>query len=324
MAGATSGGAGPAAGSGGNTSPGGRGGGGRDGGKAGATASGGSATGGSASGGSATGGATAGTGGSGGSATGGKAGTAGAASTGKGCTPAPTGMFTTTRIEGTGPDGNYVIVRPSTLGEGGFKHPPIAWGNGLNTSPNQYRWLEDIAEHGFVIICNPGTGSNAQVVRQGLEWLIAQGEAASGDYAGKLANNCAGTLGYSMGGGAAVGSASHPAVRATVSIHGLSDAAEKASGPILLTTSEDDTFVTKEQFVEPCYERSSVQPTILASHTSGGHQHPIGNIGEDLPPTIAWFRYWLYGDDSQRTFFFGDDCTLCSWDDFRRKNHTWD
>jgi hypothetical protein len=139
-----------------------------------------------------------------------------------------------------------------------------------------------------------------------------------------LAENCAGTFGYSMGGGAAVGAAAHPAVRATVSIHGLSDAAEKASGPILLTTSEDDTFVTKEQFVEPCYERSTVQPTILASHASGGHQHPISSIGEDLPPTIGWLRFWLYGDESQRALFFGANCTLCSWDDIRRKNHTWD
>jgi hypothetical protein len=122
-----------------------------------------------------------------------------------------------------------------------------------------------------------------------------------------------------------VGSGSHPAVKAIVSIHGLQDNAAAASGPILLTTSEGDTFVTKSGFVEPCYNRSTVQPTILASHSAGDHLDPLGSGGVDVEPAIAWLRYWLYGDQSQRAWFFGDDCMLCDWPDFRRKNHPeWD
>jgi hypothetical protein len=270
-----------------------------------------------------TGGTAAGTGGTA-AGTGAGTGAAGTGGMGNGCTPAPSGTFSTERVTSTGPDGNYTIIRPTTLGEGGFKHPPIAWGNGLSTRPSQYDWLDDIAAHGFVIIANPGTGSNPTVVRQGLEWLMEQND--SGEYAGMLAPDCAGTIGYSMGGGAAVGSGDHPAVKAIVSIHGLPDAAEDASGPILLTTSEADTFVDKSGFVEPCYERSSVQPTILASHATGSHTEPMrSDGGDDLEPAIAWLRYWIYGDESQAEWFFGDDCTLCSWPDFRRKNHPdWD
>jgi hypothetical protein len=236
-----------------------------------------------------------------------------------GCTPAPAGTFETTMMMG-GPGGNYTIVRPTTLGEGGFLHPPVAWGNGLATTPSLYvELLQNVASNGFVVIANPGTGSDPQVVRQGLEWLIEQN--GSGEFAGKLAVDCAGTIGYSMGGGAAVGSGSHPAVKAIVSMHGLQDAADRASGPILLTTSEGDTFVTKSGFVEPCYNRSTVQPTILASHAGGDHLDPLGSGGEDAAPAIAWLRLWIYGDQSQREWFFGDDCTLCDWPDFRRKNH---
>ena len=181
--------------------------------------------------------------------------------------------------------------------------------------------LTQLAANGFVVIANPGPGSDPQVVRQGLEWLIAQ-NTGSGDYAGKLAANCAGTIGYSMGGGAAVGSGAHPAVKAIVSIHGLQDAAERASGPILLLTSEGDTFVTKSGFVIPCYNRSSVQPTFLASHTGGDHLDPIAGT-TDFPPAIAWLRYWIYGDQAQRDWFFGASCKLCSWPDVKKKNHTW-
>lgn len=240
-----------------------------------------------------------------------------------GCTPAPSGTFETTMMMG-GPGGNYTIVRPTTLGEGGFLHPPVAWGNGLATTPSLYvQLLQNIASNGFVVIANPGTGSDPQVVRQGLEWLLEQN--GSGEFAGKLAVDCAGTIGYSMGGGAAVGSGSHPAVKAIVSMHGLQDASDRASGPILLTTSEGDTFVTKSGFVEPCYNRSTVQPTILASHPGGDHLDPLNTGGEDAAPAIAWLRYWLYGDQSQRVWFFGEDCMLCGWPDFRRKNHPeWD
>lgn len=139
---------------------------------------------------------------------------------GAGCTSAPAGMLRTETITGTSPDGNYTIVRPANLGEGGCLHPPVAWGNGLATVPSMYaELLDDVAANGFVVIGNPGTGSNPQVVRQGLERLIAQNDA--GEYAGKLAVDCAGTIGYSMGGGAAVGSGAHPAVKAIVSMHTL-------------------------------------------------------------------------------------------------------
>jgi hypothetical protein len=238
------------------------------------------------------------------------------------CTPPPSGTFQTVSMQG-GPGGNYTIVRPRTLGEGGFLHPPVAWGNGLGTTPSLYTaLLQNLASQGFVVIANPGTGSNPMVVRQGLEWLIAQN--GSGEFAGKLAVNCAGTIGYSMGGGAAVGSGSHPAVKAVVSIHGLNDAAERASGPVLILTAEGDTFVTKSGFAVPCYTRSTVQPTILASHAGGDHLDPIGSGGMDAAPAVAWLRYWIYGDQAAREWFFGASCRLCSWPDFRRKNHNWD
>jgi hypothetical protein len=249
-----------------------------------------------------------------------------------GCTPAPTGTFQTRVVTGTGPGGNYTIHRPTTLGENGFVHPPIAWGNGLATVPGDYtETLNKLASNGFVVIANPGTGSDPQVVRQGLEWLLMQN--SSGEYMGKLAVNCAGTIGYSMGGGAAVGAGAHPAVKAVVSIHGLQDAAENVKGPLLLTTSTGDSFVTKEAFVQPCYDRSRTQPTMMITHSPNGevllfgdHLEPLGGGGHDTEPAIAWLRLWLYGDQAQKAWFYGANCKACTtpWMMPARKNHSWD
>lgn len=254
-----------------------------------------------------------------------------------GCTPAPMGgdlkkgPFDAMVVSNTGPSGQYTIFRPTMLGMNGFKHPPVSWGNGVTTTPDLYTaWLTRTATHGFVVIASNSSSITAAQVRQGLEWLIMQN--ASGDYAGKLAVDCAATIGYSMGGGAAVGAGSHPAVKAVVSVHGLPDASGSVSGPLLLTTSDDDSFVTKDGFVQPCYNSSSKQPTIMATYISGnagsfaGHLTPLGDGAQDSDPTIAWLRYWLYGDQDQKSWFFGADCKLCvkPWGMVQKKNYMWD
>jgi hypothetical protein len=37
---------------------------------------------------------------------------------------------------------------------------------------------------------------------------------------------------------------------------------------------------------------------------------------------VAWLRYWIYGDQGARKYFFGDDCVLCTdpWTGTQRKN----
>lgn len=69
--------------------------------------------------------------------------------------------------------------------------------------------------------------------------------------------------------------------------------------------------------MQPCYNRSSVQPTVLATHITGNAQgfagilEPIGNGGADTEPAIAWLRFWIYGDERQRDWFFGPNCKVC-------------
>lgn len=257
------------------------------------------------------------------------------------CTPAPMGgaisdygakgPFETRQVSGTGPSNQYTMFRPATLGMGGFMHPPVTWGNGVTTTPDLYvPLLSTVASHGFVVIASNSTGVTAQDVRQGLEWLIMQNDVA-GDFQGKLAVKCAGAIGYSMGGGAAVTAAAHPNVIATVSMHGLQGAANQLNGPLLLMTSTNDGFVTKEGFVQPTYAGSSKVPTIMATENVpgtpdfAGHLLPLGDSGNERAPLIAWLRLFIYGDQGTKDWFYGADCKLCKapWIDIQRKNAMW-
>ncbi|HET6339557.1 MAG TPA: dienelactone hydrolase family protein [Polyangiales bacterium] len=240
------------------------------------------------------------------------------------------GPFTAQTINSTGPDGMYTMIRPTNLGENGFKHPIATWGNGITTTPSLYPGLLDaFASHGFVVIASNNSNVTAALMTAGLDWLIKQND--SGDMAGKLDVKRAVTIGYSLGGGAAVDTASHPNVIATVSFHGLQGAAERANGPVFLMTSTADGFVTKEGYVMPCYNRSSKQPTVMATlkvdetPSFAGHLYPLGDAGDERAPAIAWLRLWVYGDQGAKKYFYGDDCLLCtgSWTDIQRKNGDW-
>lgn len=255
--------------------------------------------------------------------------------TGTGCeglTIAPTenygvnGPYGAQTVNNTGPNGQYTLIRPQRLGENGTKHPIATWGNGITTTPALYPGLLNaIASHGFVIIASNSTNVTAAMMTQGLEWLIQQN--GSGDLAGKLEPKCAVTVGYSLGGGAAVTSGSHAAVKATVSFHGLTGTGQQnLKGPLLLFTSTGDTFVTKAQFVQPCYNASTKVPTIMATIDISGasHLYPLGDAGEERAPAIAWLRLWIYGDQGGKKYFYGPDCLLCKtpWIDIQRKNAT--
>jgi hypothetical protein len=265
------------------------------------------------------------------------------------CTPPPSGAavadygargsFDVTRINNTGPDGQYTMFRPTDLGTG-FKHPPVTWGNGISTTPDAYvELLSTVASHGFVVIASNSTGVTPDMVRSGLDWLIAQNSTA-GDLEGKLVVECASSIGYSLGGRAAVTAGAHPNVKAIVSMHGLQATSAPSTAPLLLMTSTDDTFVTKTSNVVPTYDNAlPTQPTIMATldcPAAGmptclsipgldGHAIPLDNGHGDRAPLVAWLRYWIYGDQGARTWFYGSDCTLCKapWVDIQRKNHDW-
>lgn len=256
---------------------------------------------------------------------GGTGGTGGSSGTGQTLPPvddySKPGPFTTLTIENTGPDGNYTLVRPAALGQNGFIHPLATWGNGIYTNPSLYSTLLNaIASHGFVVIASNSQTVNAALLTSGLDWLIQQNSAA-GDLQGKLDVAHAVSIGYSLGGAAAVNAGKHPSVVATISFHGLTGDSASLHGPLLLFTGTADDFVSAAQFVDPTFNASSVQ-TFYGTLKDANHLYILQTGGEENWPAVAWMRLWIYGDQGAKKYFYGDDCILCKdpWVNPQRKN----
>ncbi|WP_437326520.1 poly(ethylene terephthalate) hydrolase family protein [Sorangium sp. So ce381] len=274
----------------------------------------------------------AGAGGAGDGGTGG-AGDGGAGAGGAGGSPLPPitdysaeGPFATTVERNAGPSGNHTIFRPERLGENGFLHAPISFGPGINTQVTAYTaLLSNFASHGFVVVGanlltgGPNAPNNLAAMREGLDWIIAQNSKAGSIYEGKIDVRHAVSMGYSVGGTAAVELGGHEAVATVVSIHGhIATAA--LHGPMLQTSGTQDTVGLPMQ--QKTYDMSQTQ-TFLATVMGADHGYITRDVGGvQRPAIVAWLRYWIYNDTGGKHYFYGDDCVMCTspWVNPQRKN----
>jgi len=246
------------------------------------------------------------------------------------------GPFEFTSETGTGPDGTYTIVRPKTLGvlgEDRFFHAPIIFGPGIGGAPSSMMpLLERIASHGFVIISKtlnggPGNPENNRRMIDGLDWLIAQNTTTGSMFEGKLAVDHAISMGYSVGGTAAVDIGGHDAIITVVSIHGHSaKPIEESSATFLLMGGTKDIMRDGQSWLAPTYEALEAQT--FFSLVEGADHGYIGRTlngvpgGVETPAMIAWIRYWAYNDKEAKQYFYGDDCIMSKspWTNAQRKN----
>ena len=235
------------------------------------------------------------------------------------------GPFTPVVENNVGPNGAYAIVRPDVLGKDGFLHAPIIYGYGINGDiKGAMNFLKPLASHGFVIIgCNkltggPNSSANNTAMTKGLDWLLQQNSTAGSKYQGKLAVTSAVSMGYSVGGTAAVDIGDHAAIKTVVSIHGHISKTV-LHGTLLQTTGTKDNVGLPMQ--QQTFANSKV-PTFLGTVTGADHSYPGTDGRVERPAIIAWLRYWLYNDTGAKHYFYGDDCVMCKapWENPQRKN----
>jgi len=236
-----------------------------------------------------------------------------------------TGPFATTTENNTGPDSKSVIYRPKTLGENGFLHAPIIFGPGIGMQASQLSGLLlSFASHGFVVVGTavlnggPNDPANKATMQNALTWILQQNDKA-GTYQGKIATKCAISMGYSVGGTAAVEIGGDPAVATVVSIHGHT-ATAALHGTMFQTTGTADTKGLPMQ--QKTFDQSKVQ-TFMGTVTGADHgyiQNATGGV--QRPAIIAWMRYWINGDSGAKKYFWGDSCVCCvsPWENPQRKN----
>lgn len=236
------------------------------------------------------------------------------------------GPFDTMIEQNVGPGNGYTVFRPTELGKDGFLHAPIIFGPGIGQQVSVHNtMLRNFASHGFVVVGSPvlnggpGDAGNRTKMQDGLRWILEENDKAGSKYEGKIWADRAVSMGFSVGGTAAVQVGGDPAVLTVVSIHGHTAEAD-LRGTMLQTTGTKDTVGMPLQ--QATYDRSKV-PTFLATLTDAPHGYIEQNGGgEERPAIVAWMRYWIYGDTGAEKYFFGDDCVLCRppWENPQRKN----
>jgi hypothetical protein len=180
-----------------------------------------------------------------------------------------------------------------------------------------------------IIACND-LQAERSCLNAGLDWLNEQNE--SGSMAGMLDTTREVSIGYSWGGGAAIDVANRPNMKATVSLHGMppreTAAFDDMHSPLLLVTSIGDSFVNKDRYVTPNYDKSMVQTFYATLNDSSiGHLYVIdvgavsclvspllgacGDAQREQAPTVAWLRMLACGDRHAREYFYGNDCLMC-------------
>ena len=95
----------------------------------------------------------------------------------------------------------FDLYYPTNLGQNGFQHPILTWGNGTNSLSGNYTFfLKHMASWGFVIVAaqdkNSGLG---QTILEGANFLIAANSNSASIFFHKLNVSQVGSFGHSQG-----------------------------------------------------------------------------------------------------------------------------
>lgn len=222
------------------------------------------------------------------------------------------GPFTATTVNGTGPNGGYTLFHPQPLGQDGFKHPYVTWGNGATTTPELFTLLPRLATHGFVVIASNNAFVTSAEMSAGLDWLEAENQRADSALYQQLDSARVASLGYSLGSLGTFEIAADPRLKTTVHISG--GAMEKSVVPNLRNPAAffcgDSSDIANENCVSD-FELATVP--VFFGVFPGDHLGILGAFAPQIDAaTTAWLRWRLMGDASLDAMFVGPECTLCT------------
>lgn len=243
--------------------------------------------------------------------------------------PLTTGPFTVVTENDVGPEAGvaeddgtvprFTLFRPETLGEGGRCHPLITWGNGTGSTPNLYRSILGLfASHGFVVIAsnneNVGQGDPRPMI-VGVDWVLEQNEDPSSELYNHIDVARIGATGHSQGAFATSQASGDPRITTNVPIEG-SQPQRNLSGPAMFFCGGLDDIVGCDGAMSALNAVDTL-PAMYAEYVSVDHGSWLGrgSTPSVVEGTInAWMRVHLMGDESLKSWFYGDDCQLCTDD----------
>jgi predicted esterase len=213
------------------------------------------------------------------------------------------------------------IFRPKTLGEDGLDHPVIVWGNGTGATPSVYHeLLSHWASHGFVVAAaqarRAGTGRELLACR---DFLAEKDSQASGVFAGNLDLSRVAASGHSRGAGGALKAGATGKINVTAPFQPPKkdfETRRNQEGPMFLISGSLDMITKPETQQRPIF-RAANAPIFWGILEDANHQEPTADAGRFRGPATAWLRFQLMDDTSAKSGFVGENCDLCTSDQWQ-------
>ena len=235
----------------------------------------------------------------------------------------------------------HTIFAPQDLAPFGKKNPlpVLVWGNGACTnSPwEHYKFLNEIASHGFLVIATgyipmeekPYRGPMSTSAQQieSIDWAIAQNADKNSPYYGRIDVEHIAAAGMSCGGLQTLDNATDPRLKTIMICNsGLfinpgtavpnmpmpqKERLQEITVPVIYILGGPEDIAYENGMDD--FHRLVKVPAFAANYPVGhGGTYRQEHGGEFTVPALAWLQWQLKGDKEAAKLFQGDDCGLAN------------
>lgn len=229
---------------------------------------------------------------------------------------------------GPGPSG-YVLFYPKELGKNGVKHPIVTWGPGAAENAGSFTTLlNHFASHGFAVISYNGTPDGQELVK-GIDYMVAENERQGSMFFGKLDTTKVSSGGHSAGSLATFKIAADKRLTTTMHLCGgtfdpHTDIKNLHAPALFICGDAGGDGLISGDVARPNCDIDFMNVTVPVFYgipKGAAHMSPteIGDAAlrtKFMAACVGWLRWQLAGDETQKSMFIGDTCTLC-------KDSTW-
>ncbi|WET81027.1 acetylxylan esterase [Amycolatopsis sp. QT-25] len=211
---------------------------------------------------------------------------------------------------------DHTLYYPKTIASDSTRFPVVIWGNGTGARPDYYDFLlRHLASWGIVVAAaNTKTSGSGEEMLAGARFLLDEDQRPGSIFHHSIDGSRIGASGHSQGGGGTLVVGSDPLVSVTVPIEpGPGGDVTTVRGPSLFITGQHD-IVVNSGWVRSRYDKADQVAAIFAELRNGNHLLTNGTRPTLKGAVVAWFRYWLAGDQRATDLFFGpgNSCGLCT------------
>ena len=235
----------------------------------------------------------------------------------------------------------HTIFAPQDLAPFGKKNPlpVLVWGNGACTnSPwEHYKFLNEIASHGFLVIATgyipmeekPYRGPMSTSAQQieSIDWAIAQNDDKNSPYYGRIDVDHIAAAGMSCGGLQTLDNATDPRLKTIMICNsGLfinpgtavpnmpmpnKERLQEITVPVIYILGGPEDIAYENGMDD--FHRLVKVPAFAANYPVGhGGTYRQDHGGEFTVPALAWLQWQLKGDQEAAKLFQGADCGLAN------------